>query len=567
MRFKQKMLTLCVVPLLLLTVLSLISGMAQFRSGMYEETESRLKSSALAAMNLYDSQGYGNYAMKEDGNVWRGMNFNISKETSLVDSLKEQTEVDITFFFRDTAVMTSICDRNGTRWIGMMAGENIKKYTLQQGAQLWYRNIDIDGKMCHAYIIPIVQPGDGSVIGALMASVSTQNLENRIKRYIGTSAAVCVAVLMVVALVIFCYIGSLTKVIHNVREVLLKVSEGDLTDGRLAGTHRRDEFGELSSGTEKLRIKMAGLMEEIRAGVEKLTQAVDKLNVTLGKNVDSAHEMSRSVEKINVTANNQKQGTESAESDVEITRQAIDQMLKEIADISELSEHMAQLSTTSKEILDELFYSSRDSQETVKNISEQVTETNNSVQQIRSVTEYIINIADETNLLALNASIEAARAGEADRGFAVVATQIQKLAEESNSSVSRIEDNIQLLVEKITGIVGVMGMVNEMLQKQEQNVNRTKDIFDKIHQDVMEITYRETNMQQSVSGMNQAKDNMSNIIIELSESARNNANLSENAAEMTTQMMHGMEGLEALTVDLTELANRLDRNLKSFRLD
>lgn len=127
MRFKQKMLTLCVVPLLLLTVLSLISGMAQFRSGMYEETESRLKSSALAAMNLYDSQGYGNYAMKEDGNVWRGMNFNISKETSLVDSLKEQTEVDITFFFRDTAVMTSICDCNGTRWIGMMAGENIKK--------------------------------------------------------------------------------------------------------------------------------------------------------------------------------------------------------------------------------------------------------------------------------------------------------------------------------------------------------------------------------------------------------------------------------------------------------
>ncbi len=340
-----------------------------------------------------------------------------------------------------------------------------------------------------------------------------------------------------------------------------------MTDGRLAGTHRRDEFGELSSGTEKLRIKMAGLMEEIRAGVEKLTQAVDKLNVTLCKNVDSAHEMSRSVEKINVTANNQKQGTESAESDVEVTRQAIDQMLKEIADISELSEHMAQLSTASKEILDELFHSSRDSQETVKNISEQVTETNDSVQQIRSVTEYIISIADETNLLALNASIEAARAGEAGRGFAVVATQIQKLAEESNSSVSRIEDNIQLLVGKITGIVGVMRTVNEALQKQEQNVNRTKDIFDKIHQDVMEITYRETNMQQSVSGMNQAKDNMSNIIIELSESARNNANLSENAAEMTTQMMHGMEGLEILTVDLTELANRLDRNLKSFRLD
>ena len=194
-------------------------------------------------------------------------------------------------------------------------------------------------------------------------------------------------------------------------------------------------------------------------------------------------------------------------------------------------------------------------------------ELKTAVEKIKQCTDKIVSIADQTNILAINASIEAARAGEAGRGFAVVATQIQKLAEESNSSVSRIEDNIQLLVGKITGIVGVMGTVNEALQKQEQNVNRTKDIFDKIHQDVMEITYRETNMQQSVSGMNQAKDNMSNIIIELSESARNNANLSENAAEMTTQMMHGMEGLEILTVDLTELANRLDRNLKSFRLD
>lgn len=61
MKFKQKMLTLCVVPLLLLTVLSLMIGLVQFRAGMYEETKSRLKSSALAAMNLYANQGYGNW--------------------------------------------------------------------------------------------------------------------------------------------------------------------------------------------------------------------------------------------------------------------------------------------------------------------------------------------------------------------------------------------------------------------------------------------------------------------------------------------------------------------------
>ena len=79
MKFKQKMLTLCCVPLLLLTILSLIIGLIQFRSGMYNQTKSRLKSSALAAMNLYNSQGYGEYSLKDDGYVWRGMNFNVSQ--------------------------------------------------------------------------------------------------------------------------------------------------------------------------------------------------------------------------------------------------------------------------------------------------------------------------------------------------------------------------------------------------------------------------------------------------------------------------------------------------------
>ena len=91
MKFKQKMLTLCCVPLLFLTVISLVVGLIQFRSGMYAKTKSSLKSGALAAMSLYTSQGYGDYDRKADGNVWRGMNFNVSQETSIVDDLKEQT--------------------------------------------------------------------------------------------------------------------------------------------------------------------------------------------------------------------------------------------------------------------------------------------------------------------------------------------------------------------------------------------------------------------------------------------------------------------------------------------
>lgn len=564
MKFKQKMLTLCCVPLLLLTMLSLIIGLIQFRSGMYTQTKSSLKSSALAAMNLYNSQGYGDYAQKADGNVWRGMNFNVSTETALVDDLKEQTGVDITFFYQESAVMTSICNENGVRWIGMKAGENIRQFTLEQGAQLWYRNIEIDKKLCHAYIIPILQPSSGTVTGALMASISTSGLGTMMKRYIIISAIASAAILIAVAAFIFFYIGGLTKVLHDVRHVLLQVSEGNFADKRLIGIHRKDEFGELAIGTEKLRTKIENLFDDIQAGMLKLTDAAEKLSGTLTQTVSAAREMNESVDQINITANNQKSGTQNATENVERTRNAIDFMLKQISDINLLSNNMAQLAANSKTILRELLESSQNSQEAVQEISQQVSVTNESVQQIKSVTEYITNIAEETTLLSLNASIEAARAGESGKGFAVVALEIQKLAEESNTSAAKIGDNIRSLVEKTNGIVTVMETIEKTLKEQENNVAKTTQLFDEINEDILRVTRKEADMQNSVSDMNQAKDNMSAIISGLSESAVNNADLSKNAAKVTSQMMCEIENLDTLTTDLSELANQLDDNLKAF---
>lgn len=565
MKFKQKMLTLCCVPLLLLTILSLIIGLVQFRSGMYNQTKSRLQSSALAAMNLYSSQGYGDYAMKSDGYVWRGMNFNVSQETFVVDDLKEQTDVDITFFYQDTAVMTSIRDENNIRWIGMKAGENIKNYTLGQGAQLWYRNIEIDKKMYHAYIIPIVQSSDETtVIGALMASTPTTELDNMMTRYILTSTLASAIILIAVALFIFWYIGGLTKVLHDVRKVLLKVSEGDLSDERLMSTRRKDEFGELAIGTEKLRTKIDGLLKNIQSGMFKLTEAAEQLNDMSGKNVTAAKEMSTSVEQIYEKANSQKAGTQSASDNVETTRNAIDMMLEQIENINLLSSHMAALSENSQSILNELSESSRNSRETVTEIGYQVTVTNESVEQIKSVTEYITNIADETNLLALNASIEAARAGDAGKGFAVVAQEIQKLAEESNNSAAKIGQNILSLIEKTNGIVTVMDTIKDTLEYQETNIEKTRQIFNDIANDISQITEKEVAMQTNVADMNLAKDNMTRIISDLSESALDNAALSQNATDATERMMNEIENLETLTADLTELAGSLDGNLKAF---
>lgn len=563
-RFKQKMLTLCCVPLVLLTVISVVIGLIQFKDGMYKETKNSLHSSAIAALNLYDSQGYGDYALKDDGDVWRGMNFDVSTETFIVDGLKEKTGVDITFFYKDTAVMTSITNEDNARWMGMQAGDNIKNYTLAQGAELWYKNIVIDDKMCHAYIIPITQSSDGSVIGAIMASQSADELNQVVNRYIFISVAVSLVILLAVIIFIFWYIGALTKVLHDVRRVLLKVSMGDLSDDRLINTKRMDEFGELAQGTEKLRIKISELLSETQLGTVKLKEAVERLNVTSNQVISAAKVTSSNVEKINTTANVQRDETKNATKDVEMSNQAINLMLDQIKDIDELSNEMERSAKESQRILEGLLESSKVSQETAKDISAQVAVTNESVQQIKSVTEYITDIAEETNLLALNASIEAARAGDAGKGFAVVAQQIQKLAEQSNNSAAKIGENIQELVNKTEGIVSAMAMIGDTLKAQETSVDQTKKIFDELSESIINVNRKESDMQKNVGDMTQAKENMSQLIADLADSAEDSAAVSENAESMTEQMVAEMEGLAFLMSDLTELANKLNENLEKF---
>lgn len=564
MKFKQKMFTLYCIPMLVYGILLLFIGLIQFESGMYKETRNSLKSNALAAMSLYNSQGYGDYALKADGNVWRGMNFNISQETGIVDELKEQTGVDITFFFGDTAVMTSVTNEGGDRWYGMKAGANITNYTLNQGAQLWYRNIEIDGKMCHAYLIPIVQPGDGTVTGAMMASLPTEEFDGIIKRYVMISVVIALVVLLAVGGFIYWYIGGLTKVLHNVREVLSKVSNGQFEDERLSENKRGDEFGDLASCTERLRLKIYDIMNDIRRGTLKLTEAVERLNRTSESTTQAAVSMSESVEQIASTADRQQSGTTQAAQDVEATKQAIEEMLVQIEGINQISRDMEDMSKESADILHDLEESSKKAQDTVQEIRNQTDTTNESVKQIKSVTEYITNIAEETNLLALNASIEAARAGDAGRGFAVVAQQIQKLAEESNHSAAQIGENIKDLVERTEENLAAMNLIGEVLKSQEDKVTRTKDIFGELDRSINMVTDKENNMQQNIRSMNRAKDNMSNVIEELAQSSMTNVGTAQVTAEAAGQMQEEIKGITELSSDLTGLAEDLNQNLQSF---
>ena len=236
MKYSTKLLIANCIPILVFAVASLMMGFVQFQDGLYNEKQGNLKSTALAAMALYSSHGYGDYGRKADGNVWRGMNFNVSLETSVVDDLKEQTGVDITFFFDDTPEMTSIFDKNGARFVEVSSIDDIYNYTLKQGTQLWCQETTINGVPSQAYIIPIRQSSDGSIAGALMASQSTAGFNKIIENYITNTFLVAGVVLAISFVFINWYVDRFS----NEFETASSKSKHDL----LTGLYNKRSFEE-----------------------------------------------------------------------------------------------------------------------------------------------------------------------------------------------------------------------------------------------------------------------------------------------------------------------------------
>ena len=218
MKMKTKLLLVNCTPIVIFAIISLVLGLTQFSSSLSEKTEAYLKSTAMAALTMYSGRGYGDYSEKPDGNIWRGMNFNISTETSIVDDLKEQMGVDITVFFGEEAVMTSIFHEDGSRCTGMPVEMVIKKNTLERGYPLWCKSIMVNGEECQAYVIPIRQESDGTIVGALMASQSIRPFKWAVIKYVFTTMIAMVVILVMVFLFILRHIESFSQKFSEVTD-------------------------------------------------------------------------------------------------------------------------------------------------------------------------------------------------------------------------------------------------------------------------------------------------------------------------------------------------------------
>ena len=204
--------------------------------------------------------------------------------------------------------------------------------------------------------------------------------------------------------------------------------------------------------------------------------------------------------------------------------------------------------------------------EAIDTIYEQTNTTNESAMKIREATTLITSIAEETNLLSLNASIEAARAGEQGRGFAVVASQIQKLAEQSNESASQIEAITNSLITDSEKAVSIMGEVKEIMLKQSEHVAKTDEIFTQVKSGIDSSIDGVTRIAEKTRQMDEARVNVVDVVQNLTAIAEENAASAEETSASVTEVGSIVTNISGNTEKMKDVAKELEQNMEIFKL-
>lgn len=371
------------------------------------------------------------------------------------------------------------------------------------------------------------------------------------------------------AVVAFLFAVRITRPLAQITRSVNQIATLDLRDDPLLDRYigHKGEVGVIANAIYRMKDAFADVVHKISDQSRQLYDASELLSANADKTAANVDNVETAVNEIAKSSTSQAQETQSATEEIVSMGVMIEDSSQRVKTLGDTADLMNESGKVAKQTLGELGVINRKATDSINVIYEQTNTTNDSALKIKDATALIASIADETNLLSLNASIEAARAGEAGRGFAVVAAQIQKLAEQSNESAKHIEEIIQVLLQDSENAVQTMEEVRQIMQEQNEKVCQAEEVFEKVNQGVEDSISGMGAVAQQTGKIDEARNSIVDTVQSLSAIAEENAATTEETSASMMEIGTVVQDISRNAQDLKRIAQILETSVEEFKVE
>lgn len=567
MKMRGKLILIGIVPMIVVLIVTLLSVSASVTKAMVSEVTDALKATAYALRDDITNDEENYYYINEAGELWNADSINVSEMTDGIDLIKAETNIVATVFLGDTRYLTSIIGDDGKRVIGTQASAAIYNEVVKGAKEYFSDEAVVNGSAYYAVYIPLYDDTSSIPVGMVFAGKPQATVQGAIKSITGSLVLLAVVAVVFIVIIVGMLAVKMSKKFIFETEVLGEVAKGNLTvENNPAIEAAKDESGDIARSVNELTAKLGEIIKDIKAKSEDVNALSNGLGESCEQTALNIEQVEQAVTEIAKGATSQAEDTTKATEEVVMMGNLVETTNENVEKLNADSDEMEKNGREAGATIEQLQKVNSQAKESIDVIYEQTNTTNDSAQKIYEAVSIITSIAEETNLLSLNASIEAARAGEQGKGFAVVAGQISKLAEQSSDSAKRIEDIVKMLITDSTKAVETMDQVKQIMAEQSTMVAEAGEKFDNVMEGIENSRLSTKNISETMQELNKTRETVVDIVSNLSAIAEENAASTQQTSASVTVVSATVQEISAEAIRLKGIADELQDSVKIFRV-